>query len=115
MVAALPIVDVERIRVSAERAAYASLAREDIGSQLAYVPQNGVARRRELLASALLLTGTMAPEAHAAARDAMAALGVDDTIELFQSSGRGVDTARLALYGGPIGVEFIGGYLGSLD
>src|SRR5262249_13526346 len=35
--------------------------------------------------------------------------------ELFQSSGHGVDTARLVLHGGPIGVEFMGGYLDRLD
>jgi len=113
--ASVPLVDVEQIRVSAEHAAYARLAREDLGSQLAHVPQNGSAKRRELLANALLLTQTMAPDAYDAAREAASALGVDDTIELFQSSDRGVDAVRLALYGSPIGIEFIGGYLASLD
>jgi hypothetical protein len=45
----------------------------------------------------------------------MAALGVDDRVELFQSAGHGVDNARVALYGDPIGIELIGGTLASLD
>jgi hypothetical protein len=36
-------------------------------------------------------------------------------IELFRSGGHGTDTVRLVLYGEPIGIEFIGGYLASLD
>ncbi|MDB4946982.1 MAG: hypothetical protein JWP97_6516 [Labilithrix sp.] len=111
----LPLVDIERIRVSAERDAYAALEREQGLAMRRHVPQDAPARRRALLSNALLLSETMAPEAHEAARAAMTALGIDDRVELFQSAGHGVDTARLVLYGQPIGVEFIGGYLDGLD
>ena len=63
---------------------------------------------------ALLLTDTIAPEACGAAREAMRTLGVDDEIELFQSPSA-IGTARIALHGGPVGVEFMGDYLSSLD
>ncbi|HEY8090066.1 MAG TPA: hypothetical protein VIF09_19530, partial [Polyangiaceae bacterium] len=108
-------IDVERLRVSAERDACTWLERDDRRARVMYTPQHGPSRRRQLLGNALLLTESMAPEAYASGRDAMAALGVEDTIELFQSGGHGTDTARLALYGDPIGIEFIGGYLASLD
>jgi hypothetical protein len=107
--------DVERIRVSVERSAYAALESEERGAIDRYVPEDATTRRRALLANALLLTETMAPDPYAAAREAMAALGVEDRIELFQSSGDGADAARLVLHGDPIGVEFIGGYLDRLD
>lgn len=113
--AEFPFVDIERIRVSAERDAYAALEREQGAAMHRYVPQDVTVSRRALLANAMLLTETMAPDAHEAARAAMTALGVDDRFELFQSAGQGVDTARLVLYGHPIGVEFIGGYLDRLD
>jgi hypothetical protein len=106
-------IDIERIRVAAERTAYAALQREDSVAMRTFVPQNVAAARRSLVSSALLLTETMAPEAHDAARAALAALGVDDEIELYQSAGG--DTARLVLFGQPIGIEFIGGYLDRLD
>ncbi|HEX7602211.1 MAG TPA: hypothetical protein VF316_11425 [Polyangiaceae bacterium] len=108
-------VDIERVRVPAEREVYPGLERDERGAHTMHVAQDGATTRRELLSTALLLTDTMAPEAYAAARDAMAALGVEDTIELFQSDSRGMDTARLALCGNPVGVEFMGGYLGCLD
>jgi hypothetical protein len=113
--AVLPVVDVERIRVPAERDAYVALEREERGAMSSHVAQDVTAKRRAILSNALLLTETMAPDAYDAAREALAALGVEDRVELFQSGGNGVDTARLVLYGHPIGVEFIGGYLDSLD
>jgi hypothetical protein len=113
--AELPFVDIERIRVSAEREAYAALECEQRAAMRSYAPQDVTPARRALLSTALLLTETMAPDAHKAARAAMTALGVEDRVELFQSGGHGVDTARLMLYGHPIGVEFIGGYLDRLD
>lgn len=109
------VVDVERIRVAAERTAYAALAREEGLAKLRHVPQDVDAKRRALVSGALLLTETMAPEAYEAARTAMTALGVDEEIELYQSRGHGTDTARLVLYGNPVGVEFLGGYLDELD
>jgi hypothetical protein len=108
-------VDIERVRVAAERDAYALLEREERAAIGRYAPQDVATKRRALLANALLLTETMAPEAHDAAREVLSALGVDDRVELFQSSGHGIDTARLVLDGGPIGVEFLGGYLDRLD
>jgi hypothetical protein len=108
-------IDVEHLRVSAERDACARLERDDPRARALYAPLPGASKRRGLLGNALLLTESMAPEAYAAARDAMASLGVENTIELFQSAGHGVDTARLVLDGDPIGIEFIGGYLASLD
>lgn len=111
----IPLVDVERVRVSAERDAYATLERAERGAMSRHTPQDVTAKRRALQSSALLLTETMAPDAYDVAREALVALGVDDRIELFQSGGNGVDTARLVLYGHPIGVEFIGGYLDRLD
>lgn len=111
----VPFVDVERVRVSAEGNAYAALERAERGTMSRHIPQDVAAKRRALLSNALLLTETMASDAYEAAREALAALGVDDRIELFQSGGHGVDTARLVLYGKPIGVEFIGGYLDRLD
>jgi hypothetical protein len=80
-----------------------------------FVAQDVTAKRRAIVSNALFLSTTMAPDAYEAAGAAMAALGVDDDIELYQSAGQGVDTARLVLYGQPIGVEFIGGYLDRLD
>ena len=106
-------VDIERIRVAAERDARDAVER-DIGAA-PNLPQDVAQRRRALLASGLFLTDTMAPEAYAAGRDAMAWLGIDDNLELFQSNKHGFDSARLVLYGNPIGIEFIGGYLSSLD
>jgi hypothetical protein len=108
-------IDIERVRVSAERQAYERL-RLDNGTKAlpTFTPQNVAAARRELLTRTLLLSDTMVPEAYGAARAAMQTLGLDDRIELFQSPGAW-DTARLALHGDPIGVEFIGSYLASLD
>lgn len=103
-------IDVERIRVRAERAACETLEREEPASRLQYVPRDSTTHRREVMAQALLLTDSMAPDACAAGRDAMTALGVDDRLELFRSQGHG-DTVRLVLYGSPIGVEFLGRYL----
>lgn len=107
-------IDIETIRVSAERDTCGFLERTEYQARLTHIPQNAPTRRRELLGAALLLTATMAPDAHAAAREAMDVLGVSGDIELYQSEGR-ADTARLALHGSPIGVEFVGGYLASLD
>ncbi len=107
-------IDVERMRVPAERAAYACLAREEVRAQLTHTPWDRAESRRELLGRALLLTDTMAPDAYAAAREAMATLGVKDEIELFQSSD-GSDGAFLVLDGGPIGVLFAGAALGRFD
>ncbi len=101
--------DVERIRVRAERAAREALQFEEPESRLQYIPEDSATRRRELMAQSLLLTDSMAPTACAAGRDALAALGVDDRLELFKC--KGPDTARLVLYGNPIGVEFMGRYL----
>ena len=107
-------IDVERIRLPSEDHACATMERERRWGRVEVEPYDARARRRELLAKALLLTDAMAPDAYAAARDARAALGIQDEIELFQSGGS-VDTARLALHGDPIGIEFMGAYLGSLD
>ncbi len=67
------------------------------------------------MAEALLLTETMAPEAYEAAHEAMRVFGVEDRIELYQSTADRSDNARLVLYGRPIGVEFVGNYLDGLD
>jgi hypothetical protein len=108
--------DIERIRVAAERDAFALLERQEaVVMRRPYVPQETAAVRRGLLAGSLFLADTMAPEAYDAAREATRALGVDDRVELFQSSDVRFDSARLALYGQPIAVEFIGSYLDGLD
>jgi hypothetical protein len=106
-------VDVERVRLPVEEEACARLQASLGLKTLPYTPQDAPTRRRELLRSALLLTETMAPRAHAAARATREALGLLDEIEVFQSNGW--DTARLALHGHPIGVEFMGGYMNALD
>jgi hypothetical protein len=110
-----PAIDIERVRVPAERVACRRLEREARNARALFVQQDGAARRRELQSTALLLTEAMAPNAYAAAREAMAAIGIQDRIELYQSGGRGTDTVRLVLYGNPLGIEFIGGYLAQLD
>ncbi len=108
--------DVERIRVPAERVAAAQLARLEPHARDGYRAPGAASLRREVLANALLLTDTMAPKAYEAAHAAMSALMVDDRIELYQANSRGgVDTARLAVPGDPIGVELIGNTLGVLD
>lgn len=110
---------IERIRVSFEREAYAALEAETLATTTPGALERSIeearTKRRSVLANALLLTESMAPEAYEAAHEAMAALGIDDRIELFQSDGHGVDTARLVLRGDPIGIEFLGGYLDRLD
>src|SRR5580704_70801 len=108
-------VDIELIRVAFEREASAALERKWHYLRQSYRRPDARGRRRELLGSCLRLTETMAPEAYSAAHEAMAALGAEDSVELYQSSGRGVDTARPVLAENPIGIEFIGGYLTSLD
>lgn len=107
--------DIERVRVSAERIAYAALTSEAREALDRPADEDVATTTRALVANALRLTEEMAPEAYDAAREAMATLGVDDRIELFQSMGDGVDTARLVLYGAPIGIELIGGYLDRLE
>lgn len=109
------LLDVERIRLAAELEAFPPLERVYGWARAPRVSFADPGRRRAVLGSALLLTETMAPEAYEAAREALSRLGVEDRIELFQSDRQGIDTARLALYGSPLGVEFIGNYLGLLD
>ena len=108
-------VDVELVRVAAEREAKALLRDDGLHPQTDYAPQDVAGARRALLEHALPLTETMAPDAYAAAHEVMAALGRNDAIELFQSEGRGTDNACLVLHGNPVGVMFLGGHLGTLD
>jgi hypothetical protein len=108
-------VDVELVRVAAEREAKALLRDDGLHPQTDYAPQDVAGARRALLEHALPLTETMAPAAYAAAHEVMAALGRNDAIELFQSKGGGTDNACLVLHGNPVGVMFLGGYLGTLD
>lgn len=108
------MIDIEAIRVSAELTAYSLVESMYPGAREKFPRLDVAAKRRSLLGSSLLLTDAMAPEAMSAAREAMATLGVNDAIELYQTDWR-FDSARLALYGEPIGIEFLGGYLGNLD
>jgi hypothetical protein len=107
--------DIETIRVPAERVAAAQLLRLEPFSRDGFRTRVSAHHRRQLLGSALLLTSTMAPSAYAAAREAMATLRVDDQIELYQSASREVDATRLAVWGNPIGIELIGNHLDHLD
>lgn len=109
-----PEIDVEIIRASAELSAFAFLESTEPQARKTFQRQNVAETRRRLLSGALLLSDAMAPQANAAAREAMNRLGVDGAIELYQTKSR-MDTARLALDGDPIGVEFLGNYLAELD
>ena len=106
-------IDVERVRVSAERIVSARVGAFDDRYSLS--ESNTALRRRDLRSRALLLTPAIAPVPCAAAELAMERLGLDDTIELYQSDGGVHDNASAVLFGNPVGVEFHGGFLASLD
>jgi hypothetical protein len=106
---------VEAVRVPAERHALALLEHEEPAARAAFEPQDGASSRRQLQATALQLTDTMAPAACASARTAMSRLGASGALELYQNGRDKIHSARLALHGDPLGIEFLGGYLASLD
>lgn len=109
-----PVIDVEAIRVATELSEYAFLEAASPREHANFRMQDTGQVRRSVMSKSLLLTEAMASEPHRAAHEAMDVLGVSGEIELFQSDSR-LDSARLVLYADPIGVEFLGDYLGWLD
>ena len=106
-------VDIERVRFSAEHDALLEMGRHHHNRRVTFLGPRGDTRRRQLVSRSLLLTASMAEEAHRACRVAAKRLGVNEPIELFQSSSN-FDSVRLAV-DEPIGIEFLGGYLATLD
>jgi hypothetical protein len=106
--------NVERIRLAAERHARVYLERDFPDARSSYRAPDARSRGSRPFRSGLLLTESMAPEAYACAREAMAVLGVDDSVELYQTAAEW-DQACLVLGGKPIVIELSGGYLGRLD
>ncbi len=108
--------DVERVRFSQERELADALAQLP-GFALhrrSLVPRNGEVTRRQLLATSLRLTASMAPQAYAQAESARRMLGgIEGQLELYQSSGR--ENAALHLVERPILLEIQGRMLSLLD
>ncbi len=111
----LSTLDVETVRFSLERT-LASILDAEPGFALhrsAYVPRDPAAIRRRLLAQALRLTESMAATAYGQAYEAANVLGVEGSIELYQSSGR--ENAALHLVKAPILLEIQGRMLSLVD
>jgi hypothetical protein len=103
--------EIERIRVAAEREAWAVLDAEEIRR---YDPPPDAAKiRRKLQAESLQLSETMAPGVHALAKQAAARLGVEKAIEIYQRKDDD-ENARL-VNDDPIAIEFVGSWLSALD
>jgi hypothetical protein len=105
--------DIERVRFSGERDALHAMQRHHHDARVTFIPAHDETARRSLLAKSLLLSESMAPEAHQMARLAAERLGLSETIEMFQSHAT-FDSARVATTY-PVGIEFLGAYLESLD
>jgi hypothetical protein len=71
-------------------------------------------KRRELLSNALLLTNTMAKGLYARARAAMEALGLVDSIELYQARGE-PPNAYAVLPKRPVAILFVGDYTSQFE
>lgn len=108
--------DVERVRFSQERELADALTQVP-GFALhrrSLVPRDGEVTRRQLLATSLRLTASMAPQAYAQAETARRVLGgFEGQLELYQSSGR--ENAALHLVERPILLEIQGRMLSLLD
>ncbi|MCY0989446.1 exonuclease domain-containing protein [Nannocystis sp. ILAH1] len=107
--------DVESVRVSEERTLLERLTAEPsfaaVRERLSPPPAEVI--RRTLMGKSLRLTEGMAPEAYAAAREALGALGIDKPIEIYQASGR--ENAAIHLVDEPIILEIQGRLLTLLD
>lgn len=113
-----PRFDVERVRFAGERAAAAAM-RGDVWLQdlIMAAEARGKADpsriKRSLMARSLKLTEGMAPDTWRAARAAAAALGVTESIEIFQSAG--AENAAIHLVDAPVFLEIRGRLLSLLD
>ncbi|MBI2392015.1 MAG: DUF4011 domain-containing protein [Deltaproteobacteria bacterium] len=107
--------DPERLRVALERELCGQLDEDRAFQRIReiIVVPDAKAIRRRLMANALMLTEGMAPEIHAYAREAMAALGVDEPIEIYQASGR--ENAAMHAVEAPVLLEIQGRLLTLLD
>ncbi len=107
--------DPERIRFDLERTLVEALAASpDLRAyQKTLVPADPSQVRRRLLGDALRLSESMAPSAYAYAAEAARVLGVEGTLELYQSSGR--ENAAIHLIEAPILLEIQGRLLSLLD
>lgn len=111
----LPSYDPELIRVGFEVGLFRQIEADPSFAQLQdrLEPADAGAIRRRLMGSALRLSDSMAPEVFATAHAAMRTLGIEKTLEIYQSSGR--ENAAIHLIDEPIVVEIQGRLLGLLD
>ncbi len=108
-------IDPDTLRVALERDLCLQLERDRAFARVREVlplPEPRTIRRR-LMAQALLLTESMAPDVYAQARAAAAALGVEKPIEIYQSSGR--ENAAIHAVEEPVLLEIQGRLLTLLD
>lgn len=108
-------IDVEEIRVQAERAYAAQVEQHPLFGALAtkLLPADAKDVRRQLLAESLRLTDSMAPQAYRVAREAQRILGIAGELELYQRSG--AENAGIHLVPEPILLEIQGSLLSRLD
>lgn len=108
--------DVEEVRVDLEGLALATL-KQDAGFRMLARRTRGdlepAAVRRELLAQAMRLSPSMAPDLHRIGHEVSAVLGIDTPIELYQAAG--AENAVMHLVRSPMLMEVQGRLLSLLD
>ncbi len=107
--------NVESVRVEGERVVAGRVAAHPLYRRLeaTVVPSDPGRVRRQLLANALRLTDTMAPDAYRAARLAQRTLAISGDLEIFQRGGG--ENACIHLVEAPILLEIQGHLLPLLD
>jgi hypothetical protein len=110
-----PGFDADALRVSLERDLLTRFSARTLPfeARLLGNPPDADTIRRELLASALRLGETMAPELHTRAREAARRLGVTEPIEIYQADGP--ENAAVHLLPTPVVLEAQGRLLALLD
>jgi len=110
-----PAFDVETLRVALEREILARFSAHTLPFEARLLGDGPDVEsiRRELLASALRLGESMAPELHARAKEAARRLGVTEPIEIYQADGP--ENAAVHLLPTPVVLEAQGRLLALLD
>lgn len=111
---ALAGLEVERVRLPLEREMTQRLSTlPEIEALAARIPLDPRAARRDLMATALRLSESMAPDLHAAAKEVTACLSVTEPIEIYQSAG--AENAAMHFVQTPVLLEVQGRMLTLLD